>query len=155
MRHRTRSGSYLRVRAANGHRAGTASVRSRPVRVRGLQARRRRTHQKQSQASASAAVRKIAVSYLVFRGELHQALQELSPGQRVAARDRLVEYQQLGPLGDRDGQRELGSLAAGQLAHLLPGVEAELSDPALRQARVQPGFMCAPSRRWSATVSPA
>ena len=73
---------------------------------------------------------------------LHQALQELPPGQRVQARDRLVEQQQLGPLGDRQGEGELGSLAAGQRPGPLPRVEAELPDPALGQlavpARVEP-----------------
>ena len=64
---------------------------------------------------------------------LHQILQELAPGQRVEARHGLVEDQQLGSLGDRQGEGELGPLAAGELAGLLVRVEAELLDPALGQ----------------------
>ena len=73
---------------------------------------------------------------------LHQALQEFPPGERVQAGDRLVEQQQLGPLGDREGQGEPGPLPAGQGAGPLPRVQAELPDPALGQlavpARVEP-----------------
>ena len=84
--------------------------------------------------------------------DLHQDLQELASGQRVEARDRLVEDQQLRPLRDRQGQRELRPLAAGQLARLL-AVQAELLDPRSASAASQVGFSCAPSRRWSATLS--
>ena len=62
----------------------------------------------------------------VLGDDLHQALQELAPGQRVEAGHRLVEDQQLRPLGHGQGQRELGALAAGQLAGPLRRVEAEL-----------------------------
>ena len=71
----------------------------------------------------------------VLGHDLHQALQELPPGQRVQARDRLVEQQQLGPLGDREGQGELGALAAGERAGPLPRVEAELPRSGARRAR--------------------
>ena len=75
--------------------------------------------------------------------ELHQALQEVAPGQRVQARDRLVEKEQLRPLGDGERERELRALAAGQPAGLLRRVEAELRDPLLGDrgvpARVQLG----------------
>jgi hypothetical protein len=37
---------------------------------------------------------------------LHQALQELPPGERVQAGDRLVEDEQFGPLGHRQGEGE-------------------------------------------------
>ena len=93
---------------------------------------------------------------LVLGDGLHQVLQELAPGQRVEARDRLVEDQQLGPLGEAEGQRELGALAAGELAGLLARVEAEPLDPARGQrvvpARVEPGARAAGGRR---RVSPA
>src|SRR5262249_46045947 len=67
---------------------------------------------------------------LVLRSELHQAPQELAACQRVEARDRLVEYQQLRPLRDRDGERELGSLTARPVFFLLPRVAAQLGDSA-------------------------
>ena len=68
---------------------------------------------------------------LVLGDRLHQDLQELAPGERVQARDRLVEDQQLGPLGQREGQGELGALAAGELPRLLARVQAESLDPAV------------------------
>ena len=75
--------------------------------------------------------------------DLHQALQELAPGQRVEAGDRLVEDEQLGPLRERQGEGELGPLAAGQRPGPLPRVEAELPDPLPREfavpAGVEPG----------------
>ena len=67
---------------------------------------------------------------LVLGDRLHQHLQELASGQRVEAGDRLVEDQQLGSLREPEGQRELGALAAGELAGLLARVEAEAVDPA-------------------------
>ena len=71
---------------------------------------------------------------------LHQVLQELAAGERVEAGDRLVEDQQLGPLGHGQGQRELGALSAGQLARPLARVQAELLDPAPgRDRRPSPG----------------
>ena len=76
---------------------------------------------------------------LVLGDRLHQDLQELAAGQRVQARDRLVEDQQLGPLRQPEGQGELGALAAGELAGLLPRVEAEPLDPA-------PGDRVVPAR---------
>ena len=54
-------------------------------------------------------------AHAVLGDDLHQAAQEVAPGDRVEARDRLVEDQQLGPLRDRQRQRQLGSLAAGEL----------------------------------------
>ena len=72
---------------------------------------------------------------LVLGDGLHQALQELAPGQRVEAGDRLVEDQQLGALGDAQGERELGALAAGELAGPLRRVEAEPLDPARAPGR--------------------
>ncbi len=46
-----------------------------------------------------------------------QHAEEVPPGQRVERRDRLVEQQQPGLLGQDQGQRHLNPLAAGQLAH--------------------------------------
>ena len=45
--------------------------------------------------------------------------EEVLPGHRVERGQRLVEHQQRGTAGQRDRQRELGLLAAGQLADLL------------------------------------
>ena len=71
---------------------------------------------------------------------LHEVPQELPPGQGVEAGDRLVEQQQLGPLGDRQGEGELGPLAAGQRPGPLPEVEAELADAAVGElGRPSPG----------------
>ena len=75
---------------------------------------------------------------LLLGDRLHQHLQELAPGQRVQARDRLVEHQQLGPLGQPEGQRELGPLAAGEPARLLARVEAEAVDPSSSRGVVPP-----------------
>ena len=44
--------------------------------------------------------------------ERHQVLKELPASERVKAGDRLVEHEQLGPLGDRQRQRELRALPA-------------------------------------------
>ena len=66
---------------------------------------------------------------------LHQALQELAPGERVEARDRLVEQQQFGSLGDRQGEGELGALTAGERPGPLLRIEAELPNAALGPAR--------------------
>ena len=78
----------------------------------------------------------------VLGDHLHQALKKLAPGEGIEARDRLVEHEQLRTLRHRQGERELGALAAGQLARLLAGVEPELLDPCLGErfvpARVHP-----------------
>ena len=77
---------------------------------------------------------------LVLGDGLHQVLQELAAGERVEAGDRLVEDQQLGALGDAQGERQLGALAAGQLPGPLRGVEAEPLDPvAVPGRRPSPG----------------
>ncbi len=57
--------------------------------------------------------------------DLHEALEELPPGQGVETGDRLVEQQQLRALGDGQGEGELGSLAARELAGLLVEVETQ------------------------------
>lgn len=50
----------------------------------------------------------------VLCDDLHQALEELPPRERVQARRRLVEDHHLRALGDRQGEGKLGPLAAGQ-----------------------------------------
>ena len=81
---------------------------------------------------------------LVLGDRLHQHLQELAPGQRVEAGDRLVEDQQLGALGEAEGERELGALAAGQLAGPLRrgrgrGARSGAGPAASSQPRVEVG----------------
>ena len=91
---------------------------------------------------------------LVLGDGLHQALQELAPGQRVEAGHRLVQDQQLRPLGQAEGQRELGPLAAGEPAGLLARVEAEPRRSGRGPARrPSAGLSRAPSRRWSRDAS--
>ena len=46
---------------------------------------------------------------------------------------------QLGPLGDGEGERELGSLAAGELSGALGRIEADLAD-------ATPGHLNVPAR---------
>ena len=73
-----------------------------------------------------------------LRDDLHHRLQELAPRERVERGDRLVEQQQLGPLRERERERDLRLLAAGELADLLPEREPELLDARVRE-RVVPG----------------
>ncbi len=70
---------------------------------------------------------------------LHKVPQELPPCEGVQAGDRLVEQEQLGPLGGRQGEGELGALAAGQRPGPLPEVKAELADAALGELVVPAG----------------
>ena len=72
----------------------------------------------------------------VLGDDLHEALEELAPGERVEARHRLVEEEELGSLRDGQRERELGPLATRQRSRLLAWVEAELIDPALGQLAV-------------------
>jgi hypothetical protein len=51
----------------------------------------------------------------LIRGDLHQDLQELPAGQRVQTGDRLVQDQQLGPLGEGQRLGQLGALTSGEL----------------------------------------
>ena len=73
---------------------------------------------------------------LLLGHRLHQVLEELPAGERVEAGDRLVEQQQLGSLGDAQGERELGALAAGEPAGALRRVEAEPLDAIAGQGGV-------------------
>ena len=66
------------------------------------------------------------------RGVRHargQRGEEVSPCQRVERRDRLVEQQHPRQLGQRQRQRHLGALAAGQRAHALVKRNAQLRQP--------------------------
>lgn len=53
----------------------------------------------------------------------HERLQELPPGEGIETGDRLVEYEELRALGNRQGERELRPLAARQDARFLRHVE--------------------------------
>ena len=66
---------------------------------------------------------------------LHHRLQELAPGERVERGDRLVEHEQLGPLGERERERDLGLLAARELADLAGRAGARAARAARARAR--------------------
>ncbi len=72
---------------------------------------------------------------VVLGDRFHEVRQELAARQRVEARHRLVEDEQLGSLGERERQRELGALTAGQPARALARVEPETVDARMRPAR--------------------
>ncbi len=74
-------------------------------------------------------------AHAVLGDDLHQALEELAPCERIEARDGLVEHEQLRPLRDREGEGELGALAARELARLLARVEPEPRRSGPRRAR--------------------
>ena len=93
---------------------------------------------------------------LLLGDGLHQDLEELAPRERVEARDRLVEDEQLGALGQPEGRGRAGR--AGRRTAARPagrgrGRAARSRDRA--RASSQRGLRWAPSRRWSATLSPA
>jgi hypothetical protein len=64
-------------------------------------------------------------------------------GQRVQTGDRLIQDQQLGSLGDGQGQGQLSPLAPGQLPGPLAGIQAQPVDPVAGKtsvpARIQLG----------------
>ena len=62
---------------------------------------------------------------------------EVVPGHRVQHRHRLIQHQQPRPPGQRQGQRELRLLAAGQPAGLPLQRDAELGQPGLRVGLVE------------------
>lgn len=72
------------------------------------------------------------------RDAAHQRLEELPPGQRIEAGHRLVEQQQPGLLGQRQSERHLGPLPAGEFADRLVGRYPELRQPGPGQRRVPP-----------------
>ena len=77
---------------------------------------------------------------LLLGDRLHQVLEELAPGQRIERRDRLVEDQQLGPLGQPERERELRALTAGQLARTLLRIKPQPLNPLSVQGnRPKPG----------------
>ena len=80
---------------------------------------------------------------LLLGDGLHEAPGGTPPRERVEARDRLVEDQQLGALGQAEGEGELGALPPGQPTGALGRVEAEPVDPRAGQvvvpARVEVG----------------
>ena len=76
--------------------------------------------------------------------ELHQALEEFAPGQGVEAGHRLVEDEQLGPLGHRQGESELSPLPSREGAGPLIEVEVELADASPGQCVVPPRVHLSP-----------
>ena len=76
-----------------------------------------------------------------LRDDLHHRLHELAPRERVERRDRLIEKEQLRSLRERQRQRDLSLLAAGELADLLFERQPQSLDPvegcALVPARVE------------------
>ena len=74
-------------------------------------------------------------AHAVLGDDLHQASEEVAPRERVEARDRLVQDQQLGPLRDRQRQRELGSLPTGELPGPLGGDRGRAARSGARPAR--------------------
>ena len=83
--------------------------------------------------------------------DLHQVLEELAPRERIQARDRLVEEQQLGPLRDRQREGELRALTAGERSRALTRIEVELARCALGEVaipvRVEPRTHCGGAAR--------
>jgi hypothetical protein len=63
----------------------------------------------------------------------HERLQELAPGERVQARHRLVQQQQVRPLGEGERERDLRSLAAGQPADAAVQRDAQVAQPVAGQ----------------------
>jgi len=64
--------------------------------------------------------------------------QEVLPGDGVERGERLVQDEQPGLPGQRQGERELRLLAAGELARLLLQRDAEVGEPRLRERPVEP-----------------
>ena len=79
----------------------------------------------------------------VLGNDLHETLKELTPCERIEARHGFVEQEKLRSLRHRQGQGQLGALAARELACLLVRVKPEAHDAILGQprvpARVHPG----------------
>lgn len=59
----------------------------------------------------------------------HHRGHELVPGQRIQHRHRFVQHEQVRTPGQRQCQRELCPLPAGQLAGLTPQRDAQLAQP--------------------------
>ena len=73
---------------------------------------------------------------------LHEHLQELPPREGIQAGDRLVEEKEFRSLRDRERQRELGPLTAGERAGPLTRIEIQVDDPVLGElvvpVRIEP-----------------
>ena len=67
------------------------------------------------------------------RNRLHQRLHELAARERIERRDRLVEDEQIGALRERERERDLRLLAAGELSDLAVERQAELLDARARE----------------------
>ena len=80
---------------------------------------------------------------------VHQQLQELAAGERVEARERLVEEEQRRPLAERDGEREPRSLARRSARHA--SVLRETGEEVARDRGVPAAGWCA---RANSSVSP-
>src|SRR5438105_5416268 len=83
----------------------------------------------------------------VFGDGIHQRGEELAPRERVEAGNRLVEQKQLGSLGERDGERDLRSLSARQLADLALEWDPQLAEALLRPRLVEMRVQVAAERQ--------
>jgi hypothetical protein len=54
---------------------------------------------------------------VTFDGQVGEGGEKLAPGERIERGERLVEQQHPGPLGQRQAQRDLGSLPTRQCVH--------------------------------------
>ena len=68
---------------------------------------------------------------------------EVVPGDRIQHRDRLIQHQQPRQAGQRQGQRQLRLLPAGQPARLPPGRDTQLIEPGHRVALVETPVLAA------------
>ena len=84
-------------------------------------------------------VRREHDAHVVARDRRHQQPEELAARQRVEAGHGLVEQEQLGALGERDREGQLGALAAREPARPLARTESELGEACVRGRRVPPG----------------
>ena len=84
---------------------------------------------------------------------LHEALQELASRERIQRGDRLVEQEQLGPLRERERQRDLRLLSSGELPHLLSEWDTELRELARRQVVIPARVELRPSLSISASLN--
>ena len=84
-------------------------------------------------------VRREHDAHIVTGHGRHQQPEELAACQWVEAGHRLVEQEQLGALGERDREGQLGALAAREPARPLARIESELGEACVRGRRVPPG----------------
>src|SRR5207253_3826475 len=74
--------------------------------------------------------------------DLHHSVEELAARERVERGHRLVEQQQAWLLGQRQGQRDLCLLAAGELTDLLLRGEAERSEEHTSELQSRGHLVC-------------